>query len=395
MRLTKDTVGERSHSNRVRSALITGYLTTSIVVGTAALMVPVDLVVSVVTGGGLITYAPILLPTGVLTGFAIIGYLLIEELLVHHPGLSLVADSSSLFKSYAGISMAAGLERPPALYVQEPGEPNAFAIGRSCESPYIVVTCALIDLLEPRELHGVLAHEIAHVRNEDVRLTGRAETFARVSSALRDALFAPTGFMDYREAAIKLVPLAIVIGLSLLDVHLMHVLNHGGKTLGFFTFVAFLAVGFGGLALVVLYFVALMFAGCALIFVAILLCVAAVLPLALLISTPLLAALAASQVSRIREYQADAEGASYTGEPLARSSALRKLSGTPQPELVSVLAGVKYALFTVPDIPAGMRSLLARMLATHPPIKRRIEALDRLAGIDTELANQAATRSQQ
>jgi Zn-dependent protease with chaperone function len=114
----------------------------------------------------------------------------------------------------------------------------------------------------------------------------------------------------------------------------MHVLNHGGKTLGFLAFLAFLALAFGGLALVVLYFVALVFAGRALILVAILLCIAALLPFALLIGNPLLAALAASQVSsRIHEYQADAEGASYTAELLALSSALRKLAGIPQPPL--------------------------------------------------------------
>lgn len=69
-----------------------------------------------------------------------------------------------------GIAIAAGLTQTPELYIIETDIANAFAGGMDAEHAYIVVTRGLLDILEAEELEGVLAHEIAHILNLDVKL---------------------------------------------------------------------------------------------------------------------------------------------------------------------------------------------------------------------------------
>jgi heat shock protein HtpX len=56
----------------------------------------------------------------------------------------------------------------PQIAVINTKMPNAFATGRSPKSSVVAVTTGLIDLLDPEELEGVLAHELTHIRNRDV-----------------------------------------------------------------------------------------------------------------------------------------------------------------------------------------------------------------------------------
>ncbi|MBU4464595.1 MAG: M48 family metallopeptidase, partial [Actinobacteria bacterium] len=59
----------------------------------------------------------------------------------------------------------------PALYVVEDPAPNAFATGRKPEEAAITVTTGLFELMTDRELEGVLAHELGHIRNYDIRVS--------------------------------------------------------------------------------------------------------------------------------------------------------------------------------------------------------------------------------
>ncbi|MEN2740099.1 M48 family metalloprotease [Microbacterium sp. X-17] len=59
----------------------------------------------------------------------------------------------------------------PALYVVEDAAPNAFATGRKPEEAAITVTTGLFELMDDRELEGVLGHELGHIRNYDVRVS--------------------------------------------------------------------------------------------------------------------------------------------------------------------------------------------------------------------------------
>ena len=67
------------------------------------------------------------------------------------------------------MAIAAGVPRPPVYIVPDP-DPNAFATGRGPGHSSIAVTRGLLDALDREELQGVVAHEMSHVKNLDVRL---------------------------------------------------------------------------------------------------------------------------------------------------------------------------------------------------------------------------------
>ena len=67
--------------------------------------------------------------------------------------------------------VSSGLSSTPKLYVVEDAQPNAFATGRNPENAVICVTTGLLDKLEYYELEGVIAHELAHIKNYDIRLS--------------------------------------------------------------------------------------------------------------------------------------------------------------------------------------------------------------------------------
>jgi len=81
------------------------------------------------------------------------------------------------------LSRRAGLTRAPDLYVVPSPLMNAFAVGRR-DASAIAVTDTLVRSLTARELAGVLAHEITHIRNEDIKVMSLADVVSRLTSTL-------------------------------------------------------------------------------------------------------------------------------------------------------------------------------------------------------------------
>lgn len=73
-----------------------------------------------------------------------------------------------LYHSVEGLAIAAGIPTPKC-YVMKSSSPNAFATGRNPQEGIVVVTTGLMDKLNRQELEGVVAHEIAHIKNYDIR----------------------------------------------------------------------------------------------------------------------------------------------------------------------------------------------------------------------------------
>lgn len=69
------------------------------------------------------------------------------------------------------LMVTSGLPVKPRLYVTEDPQPNAFATGRNPENAVICVTTGLLEKLDYYELEGVIAHELSHIKNYDIRLS--------------------------------------------------------------------------------------------------------------------------------------------------------------------------------------------------------------------------------
>lgn len=84
------------------------------------------------------------------------------------------------------LMISSGLQFRPKLYVVEDNQPNAFATGRDPEHSVICVTSALLDKLDYYELEGVLAHELSHIANYDIRLSAIVTVMVGVIVMLSD-----------------------------------------------------------------------------------------------------------------------------------------------------------------------------------------------------------------
>jgi heat shock protein HtpX len=106
-----------------------------------------------------------------------------------------------LFNLVEGLCIASGLTTPK-LYVVTDDAPNAFSIGLNPKDAAIVVTTGLLDKLSRVELEGVLAHELSHIRNYDIRVATltvamvRFLVFAPIVSSVRKFAVSPTREYD-------------------------------------------------------------------------------------------------------------------------------------------------------------------------------------------------------
>lgn len=93
------------------------------------------------------------------------------------------ASGGRLFALVDALSARAELPEPPRLYIIPSTTLNAFATG-SPERASIAVTSGMLERLSYREVAGVLAHEISHVRNNDLWIMGLADTLSRMTQVL-------------------------------------------------------------------------------------------------------------------------------------------------------------------------------------------------------------------
>ena len=113
-----------------------------------------------------------------------------------------------------GLMVSSGLQNRPRLYVVDDPQPNAFATGRNPEHAVICVTTGLLEKMDYYELEGVVAHELSHIKNYDIRLSAVVSVMVGFMVMLTDwvsrALFWGVGDRDNDN---KGNPILMLIGL--------------------------------------------------------------------------------------------------------------------------------------------------------------------------------------
>jgi len=80
------------------------------------------------------------------------------------------ADHPRLWRTVENLSITTGTPMPRVFVISDPA-PNAFATGRDPEHAVVAATTGLLEIMDDAELEGVMAHELGHVRNYDIRLS--------------------------------------------------------------------------------------------------------------------------------------------------------------------------------------------------------------------------------
>jgi len=116
-----------------------------------------------------------------------------------------------------GLSIASGIPKPK-VYIIEDKSPNAFATGRNPKKSSVAVTSGLLEVLNREELEGVIAHELSHVRNRDIKVMMIATVlFGLISMvsdiALRGIIFggASGGNNDNKNPVVLIIAIIFVI----------------------------------------------------------------------------------------------------------------------------------------------------------------------------------------
>src|SRR5882757_4660499 len=108
-------------------------------------------------------------------------------------------DNPRLWRIVENLAITDGLPMPRVFVMDDPA-PNAFATGRDPNHSAVCVTAGLLDIMTDSELQGVIAHEMGHVKNYDIRVSMIAFALTAVVSLIADIILRMTWFRnDDRE----------------------------------------------------------------------------------------------------------------------------------------------------------------------------------------------------
>ncbi|HEV8012694.1 MAG TPA: M48 family metalloprotease, partial [Pontimonas sp.] len=121
------------------------------------------------------------------------------------------ADNPRLYRIVENLAITTGLPMPKVYIVDDPA-PNAFATGRDPEHAAVAATTGLLEIMDDAELEGVMAHELAHVKNFDIRVTTIVFGLVVVVGLLADVLARMAFFGGMRRNGGG-NPLILVVGI--------------------------------------------------------------------------------------------------------------------------------------------------------------------------------------
>lgn len=221
------------------------------------------------------------------------------------------SEDQKLVNILDALVISAGLSNKPRLYVVEDAQPNAFATGRNPENSVICVTTGLLDKLEYYELEGVIAHELGHIKNYDIRLSAVISVMVGFIVMITDFLSRSFLWRDFDD-------------------------NDSDSK-------------FGGIL--------------------------AIFGILLMILSPIFAKLLQLAVSRRREFLADATAAELTRNPEGLISALIKISSDPNELKTASSSTAHMYISEPFRKNAHGRKKKTSWFSTHPSTEDRIEAL--------------------
>lgn len=127
------------------------------------------------------------------------------------------ADTSQyreLHRLVENLSIASGLPKPRVYVITDPS-PNAFATGRDPKHAAIAVTTGLLEILDKRELEGVLAHELSHVGNRDILVMTVAVTLVGAIVLISDMLMRSWFWRSHDDSDSRAGGIAVLVAIAL------------------------------------------------------------------------------------------------------------------------------------------------------------------------------------
>jgi heat shock protein HtpX len=146
--------------------------------------------------------------------YAIIQYFAASKLAVAMTGAREIEkrDNPRLYRIVENLTIATGMPMPKVYVIDDPA-PNAFATGRDPQHAIVAATTGLMDIMSDRELEAVMAHEISHVRNYDIRVSMIAFGLVAAIGILSDIALRMLFFSDRREGT---NPIILIVGIILI-----------------------------------------------------------------------------------------------------------------------------------------------------------------------------------
>ena len=225
-------------------------------------------------------------------------------------------DNPYVYRMVENLCITAGLSMPKVYIIPDPAM-NAFATGRDPEHASIALTQGIIDKLENEELEGVIAHELSHIKNYDIRLMMIVIVLVGIIALLADWMIRIRWLGGGRRSDSR---------------------DSGG---GQITTILMLA----GVVLAIL--------------------------------SPLIAELIKLAISRKREFLADASGSLLTRYPEGLARALEKITQESRP--LRTASSATAHLFIANPFGAKAAGGFKKLFSTHPPVQERIAALRGMA----------------
>ncbi len=254
--------------------------------------------------------------------WSIIGYYSGDKMVLAVSGAHRVthAEAPQLYNVVEEMTIAAGLPQVPAVYVLDEASPNALATGRDPQHASIAVTRGLLERLDREELQGVIAHEMSHIRNYDIRFETLVGILVGMIALIADFFLRWSfwGGMGRRRGS-----------------------SSGGDQAG---------------------------------------AILAVVAIVLAILAPMAAYAVQFAVSRRREYLADATAVELTRNPLGLARALTRIASDPSPLRHANRATAHLYIAN----PLKKTKQVTGVFDTHPPIQQRIAVLLGMAHVGPE-----------